>query len=376
MTHDSESACCRIGVIADVQYCDIDDGSDFSGKTKRCYRGALDCFRAARDWWNVGPPLDVLTQLGDIIDGNCKKIDRNACLNDVLNVLHDVRCPSVINVIGNHELYNFPRETLAELLGTRKDGREYYSCNVCAGIRLVVLNSFELALIGYQKGHPKYDAAMAMLKVHNPNDLEKPCDWTKDLKVMHFLPFNGGFGREQLAWFEAELSDAEDLGEKVIVLSHVLMAPPDVCATDSEDTDAHAVKTLAFDWEEFAGAMAARAGVVLAVFAGHDHVGRYTNRDGVHHLTFQSPLNKGASGCAYGRVDIYADRLEVCGRRLDDFLHKAAFAGREVRVMETGDGADGDGVKDGKENGFGHEERLTFPFPEGVRIEVPAVSRI
>ena len=37
----------RFGVISDVQYCDIDDGTNFEGTEVRKYRGSLDALRDA-----------------------------------------------------------------------------------------------------------------------------------------------------------------------------------------------------------------------------------------------------------------------------------------------------------------------------------------
>ena len=69
------------GAIADVQYCDIPDGSNFSGTVKRHFRGALDCLRSAVDEWCAAPahcaPAFV-AQLGDIIDNQCQENGQTA----------------------------------------------------------------------------------------------------------------------------------------------------------------------------------------------------------------------------------------------------------------------------------------------------------
>ena len=99
----------------------------------------------------------------------------------------------------------------------------------------------------------------------------------------------------------------------------------------------------------------ANAGVVVAVLCGHDHKGGYhrheearapsgdggggrgggedgadgaVGRDGdavvtslaTHHVTFQSPLNLGAAGGAFGAIDVYEDRLELHGPALEHWL--------------------------------------------------------
>ena len=60
---------------------------------------------------------------------------------------------------------------------------------------------------------------------------------------------------------------------------------------------------------------------VAAVLCGHDHFGQYhMDRQGVHHCTFCSPLNKGDEGSAFGLVRVFDDAIEVCGPRVDDLL--------------------------------------------------------
>ena len=42
----------RIGVIADVQYVDQEDGFDFSGVQRRSYRNSIEVLRRAVKHWN------------------------------------------------------------------------------------------------------------------------------------------------------------------------------------------------------------------------------------------------------------------------------------------------------------------------------------
>ncbi len=77
------------GLIADAQYCDIDDGTNFRKDEVRCYRGGLGVLDYAVRTWNAeaatgrggergrglgggdGGRIDLVTvmQLGDLIDG-------------------------------------------------------------------------------------------------------------------------------------------------------------------------------------------------------------------------------------------------------------------------------------------------------------------
>ena len=103
------------GVIADVQWADDEDGYSFDRTVKRCYRGAFRNLVRAVDWWNtiIEPPT-FIAQLGDIIDGINVKLDATIpALDAALAELRRATCPAV-NIVGNHELYNFDRAALAE----------------------------------------------------------------------------------------------------------------------------------------------------------------------------------------------------------------------------------------------------------------------
>merc|ERR1719329_1509888 len=109
----------RFGVVADIQYVNIDDGFNYSRTVRRHYRGALDMVDSAVDYWR-SRQVGFVCQLGDIIDGQCKShSDSEADLKAVLAKLGRLDSEvDVINLIGNHELYNFDREQLAERLNT------------------------------------------------------------------------------------------------------------------------------------------------------------------------------------------------------------------------------------------------------------------
>ena len=51
-TMKSEALLGRIGVIADVQYVDQEDGFDFSGVQRRRYRNSIEVLRRAVNHWN------------------------------------------------------------------------------------------------------------------------------------------------------------------------------------------------------------------------------------------------------------------------------------------------------------------------------------
>ena len=116
----------RVGVVADIQYADLPDGHNYNGKVKRMYRGSLEMLkRGAVPYWNQDGGVDLVVQLGDIIDGACTTspaLDGGAsgrALSNVMSTLAQVGCGihNVHHLIGNHELYNFDRETLRVAFG-------------------------------------------------------------------------------------------------------------------------------------------------------------------------------------------------------------------------------------------------------------------
>jgi len=379
------------GLIADVQWADIEDGSNFAKTSIRHYRGAFAQLVKAVDWWsdinescetNSGdssreeddekkeiddlegltsfdalspssqrqsPPLSFVAQLGDLIDGiNASLGTSQESLTkalDQLDRLDPTVCPS-INLVGNHELYNFNRHELQnEAHWLRHGNAEYYSFLAFRGFRIIVLDAYQLSLIGFgddQKDDPRRLAAVELLAKENPNispDGAPGSNWFDGIPEgsyqRRFVPYNGGYGKEQLGWLESELETAKSNQERVIVLSHVVMHPK-ACGNPKGGSS--------FMWDydkalEILNACKNEDGssVVAAVLCGHDHGGGYhydngckddnnseteitTTRSGIHHITVASPLNKGADGSAYGIVRVFDEKMEIVGPNLDDLL--------------------------------------------------------
>ena len=118
----------KIGVIADIQYCDEDDGTSFGGDETRRYREALNVTKRAAKTF-VEHQVGAVVQLGDAIDGNSKEnFKRDFCericpileiplpknLQETYSLSHST-VPR-LDVIGNHELYCATRQQLRPLL--------------------------------------------------------------------------------------------------------------------------------------------------------------------------------------------------------------------------------------------------------------------
>ncbi len=58
------------GMIADVQYADLDDGYNYTKTRKRFYRNSINLLCEAIQTWNhMTPKPAFMLQLGDLIDG-------------------------------------------------------------------------------------------------------------------------------------------------------------------------------------------------------------------------------------------------------------------------------------------------------------------
>ena len=55
------------------------------------------------------------------------------------------------------------------------------------------------------------------------------------------------------------------------------------------------------------------SGNVIAVFAGHDHEGGYKLEEGVHHITFPSPLLCKGEDAVFATIELYQDHLMFKG---------------------------------------------------------------
>ena len=314
-----------LGVIADVQWADEEDGFNYLKTVKRCYRGAVETLGAAVDFWSAqDAPPKFIAQLGDLLDGRNAKPGNSKAAFDVA-MGHFARTQiGAVHVVGNHELLNFTkvecRTNFASALNP--SGKEYHSF-VEGGVKFMVLDSFQENII--LPGRPDitdatkieitqtagFKNALAGLQANNPNDVLSGANWMKGLEGMNkrWMPFNGGLGAEQLEWLKSELAESKAARQPVVIMSHV---PFHYGACDGF--------TFIFDYEAALKAID-ESGVVVAVLCGHDHRGGYCcSEGGVHHVTFQSPLNKGTDGHAYGLVTVFPDKLEIKGIALEDWL--------------------------------------------------------
>ena len=166
-------ACVRIGLIADVQYADIDDVWNYMHTHKRKYRSTLVALTNAVDWWSTIDDLDLVVDLGDAIDG-FRNVDREMGLHALNNVMHEWKTLEnrrphlpILHLIGNHELYKFTREEIIHGVGSTgfkctppaildpaidRIKSLYYTFPLRGGWRIVVLDPYEISVMTNEIG--------------------------------------------------------------------------------------------------------------------------------------------------------------------------------------------------------------------------------
>ncbi|KAM4823473.1 manganese-dependent ADP-ribose/CDP-alcohol diphosphatase isoform X4 [Urocitellus parryii] len=241
---DNSERLFSFGVITDIQYADLEDGYNFQGSRRRYYRHSLVHLQGAIEDWNKesSMPCCVL-QLGDIIDGfNAQYKTSEESLEVVMNTFKMLKVP-VHHTWGNHEFYNFSRDYLTRSkLNTRflEDrivdhpetipSENYYAYHFVPfpKFRFILLDAYDLSVLGVDQSSPKYQQCMKILREHNPNtELNSP----QGLSEPQFVQFNGGFSQEQLNWLNEVLAFSDTNQEKVVIaIFPFTQRPPTMCA--------------------------------------------------------------------------------------------------------------------------------------------------
>lgn len=173
------------GVIADIQYADIDDGYNYLRTHRRYYRSSVQLLRNALDGWSrAAVKPGFILQLGDLIDGFNKPLAASdRALETVLREFGSGSA-EVHHVWGNHELYNFSRDRLwgSQLNSAPRGsprgpgGRAYaYHFSPHPGFTVVVVDAYDVAVLGREESGHEYREALGLLRHHNKNeDLNTP----------------------------------------------------------------------------------------------------------------------------------------------------------------------------------------------------------
>ncbi|XP_062976478.1 manganese-dependent ADP-ribose/CDP-alcohol diphosphatase [Elgaria multicarinata webbii] len=310
------------GVIADIQYADLEDGYDFQKIRRRYYKHSLCHLQNAVEDWN-GTQVQFVLQLGDIIDGfNAQHKMSESALERVMEEFKKLRVP-VHHIWGNHEFYNFNRDYLAQsvlntknlqdhtlLSNSNRDqssigdtpAENYYAYQFCpmSKFRFILLDAYDLSILGRDTSTKKYQDSLHLLQEKNKNEnLNSPID----LVERQFVQFNGGFSQDQLDWLDEVLTYADSNQERVVIVGHLPIHPNssnDIC--------------LAWNYKDALTVIHSHKSVVCFL-AGHLHRGGYClDSHGVHHLTLEGIIETPPESQAFGSIYVYNDRMVLKGR--------------------------------------------------------------
>ena len=186
-------------MIADVQYADVDNGSNFNKTRTRYYRNSLNQLHDAIVAWNkMDPKPSFLLQLGDLLDGHNKKHPGMSKTSwDKMMAELSQFTGDIYHTFGNHDYYNFSHTELAKLLPPmtlpdkendlkqcftiQEDATENGAAELEKPVRLrysfspherflfINLDTYEVSMLGYNKDDPEYTRAKQILHAHNPN---------------------------------------------------------------------------------------------------------------------------------------------------------------------------------------------------------------
>ncbi|CAI5510582.1 unnamed protein product [Closterium sp. Naga37s-1] len=261
--------------------------------------------KAVEDWNQSTRPMAFAVHFGDIVDGFCPRDRSEEAVNTVLDALAGFEAGPTYHMIGNHCLYNLPRVALNKMLAipTAADNRSYYDFSPFPNFRFVVLDSYDVSLLGWPEDHPHAVKAREVLERENPNEEKNSPEGLEGLN-RRFVKFNGGVGEEQLRWLEGVLSECDALGETVVLCCHQPIEP----------TALPTATCLVWNYDEVL-AVIHRHECVAAVIAGHAHFGAYAlDARGIHHRILEGAVECPPGTVAFGHVDVYPDRLCIIGK--------------------------------------------------------------
>lgn len=294
----------KIGLIADVQYADTDDAWDFHQTHLRRYRASLMYLKAAVDSWSR-EKVDVIVSLGDLIDGRNREIE-NEAIKAAAVVMKDfdrMRDTPLIHLIGNHDLYNFPRSHLVAgidlkdvsrpLKYSNSQGATYYEVPLTSKWSAIILDGYSNSMLANGGGRigKELDStcideqALNLCQSNNPNPLTAyQVDFFRNLPSgpsQRWVPLNGGLGEIQRHWLDDTLTKLKFSGKFAIVFCHPVFHPD---ATPNGNC-----QTLLWDYLETLEIIR-KSGIVKLAIAGHAHQEGYCQDGITHHVTLPSPL--------------------------------------------------------------------------------------
>ena len=254
------------GVIADCQYCNFKAPKTaqrqyaLSPKKLDACVGHLNRF-----------DLCFVVHLGDFIDRDFESFA-------VVSPIYEKLKVDSYHVLGNHD-FDVADEYKAKVPAALSLESRYYQFRY-HGYRFIALDGNDVSLHAYPADDPRHKAAKAVHEKLPPGT----------------LIWNGAVGQAQLEWLKKALTEAKQMGERVILFCHFPVYPENV-------------HNLWNDAEVLGALRGSRS--VVAYMNGHNHAGNYGRLDKRHFVTFSGMVD--TEETAYAVVHVYKERLEIEG---------------------------------------------------------------
>jgi manganese-dependent ADP-ribose/CDP-alcohol diphosphatase len=213
----------------------------------------------------------------------------------------------VHHCIGNHELSSIPRDDLLRLLGLQPNSQSYYTICPAKGWRLVVLDTYDLAVKAWAETHPKFKETHELLERGKARAAGRGAaiDIDRCRPFMDHAEMNGGVGREQLEWLTAVVDRAHEAGERLIVATHAPLHP-------AVTMDGYAI---CWNFDEVMAVLNKHPLLTVLCLSGHDHEGahRVDSVTGTHHVLVEAALEGPKNGLSHATVEVYEDKISIIG---------------------------------------------------------------
>lgn len=278
----------RLGIIADPQYADLDPDP----RLDRHFRRSLDKLGEAVETFNA-QPLDAVVVLGDLIDRGWENFDA------VLGVLDRLHAPRIL-LPGNHDFLVDPNR-LSDVHARLGMPMPYYGVSF-PGLRLLVIDGSEISLFSAAEGDARHAEARLRLQALKASGAANAHEW------------NAGISDRQADWIVERLAAAQECGEKVILLGHYPIYPPS--------------DHMLWDAERLAASVAS-APSAIAYLCGHQHVGGYAERNGVHFVNFCGMVDTEETN-AFAVLTVFDDRIEIAGHGREPDRHLSLLPEKRV----------------------------------------------
>lgn len=270
------------GVFADAQHCDCDPWLN------RYFRQSPQKLHHCIEKFNT-LNLNFTVNLGDLIDRDFTSFER------MLPLLKSSRC-AVLNVLGNHD-YSIASDKKQQVSALLSMPHRFYDYTL-KHWRFIVLDGNDLSTFAALEPERKAEAEELYHAVQQQG-LPQANDW------------NGGIGKDQIAWLQQRLDLAAKQQENVIIFCHYPVLP----------VDKHNL------WNDRAlRAIIAEHSNIVAYISGHNHQGNYAIENNTHFINIKGMVET-EEKTAFATVDCFADHIKINGYGAEP-SRELAFTGR------------------------------------------------